>query len=76
MHAFPLIHTLFVLFQRYLKSLDFYSADKDHLHHRIIAKGMSSSKAMISLVGVSLVYGAIALVVHFRSFTQNLCIFK
>ena len=69
--AVPLIDTLFALFRRFLKGIPFYSADKDHLHHRLIAKGMSPSKAMISLVGVSLVYGAIALGAHFWPFTQT-----
>ena len=68
--AVPLIDTVFTLFRRFLKGIPFYSADKDHIHHRLISKGMGPSQAMFSLVGVSLVFGTIALGAHFWSVTQ------
>lgn len=59
--AVPIIDTVFSLFRRLLKGIPFYSADKDHLHHRLIYKGFSPSQAMIALLGVSMTYGVIAL---------------
>ena len=37
----PILDTSFAVFRRLLKGIPFYSADNDHLHHRLIAKGFS-----------------------------------
>ena len=39
--AVPVIDTGFALFRRFFKGIPFYSADYDHLHHRLIARGFS-----------------------------------
>ena len=59
--AVPIVDTAFALFRRFLKGIPFYSADKDHLHHRLIAKGFSSVQSMAILVGISGVYGGMAI---------------
>ena len=59
--AVPIVDTAFALFRRFLKGIPFYSADKDHLHHRLIAKGFSSVQSMAILVGISGVYGGLAI---------------
>ena len=59
--AVPIIDTGFALFRRFFKGIPFYSADKDHLHHRLIARGFSATQAMLALVGFSTLFGVIAL---------------
>lgn len=68
--AVPIIDTSFSLFRRILKGIPFYSTDKDYLHHRWMAKGMMPIQAMLNLVGVSLIYGTMALGAYQWSITQ------
>ena len=59
--AIPLLDTAFALFRRFLKGIPFYSADKDHLHHRLIAKGFSPHQSMWFLVIASGMFCGLAL---------------
>ena len=59
--AVPLLDTGFAIFRRFLKGIPFYSADKDHLHHRLIARGFSATQAMLILIGFSSLFGVLAL---------------
>jgi UDP-GlcNAc:undecaprenyl-phosphate/decaprenyl-phosphate GlcNAc-1-phosphate transferase len=59
--AVPILDTGFAFFRRFFKGIPFYSADKDHLHHRLIARGFSATQAMLALVGFSTLFGVIAL---------------
>ena len=59
--AVPILDTGFALFRRFFKGIPFYSADKDHLHHRLIARGFSATQAMLVLLGFSSLFGVIAL---------------
>ena len=62
--AVPILDTGFALFRRFFKGIPFYSADKDHLHHRLIASGFSATQAMLALVGFSTLFGVIALMAY------------
>ena len=62
--AVPILDTGFALFRRFFKGIPFYSADKDHLHHRLIARGFSANQAMLALVGFSTLFGVIALMAY------------
>ena len=69
--AIPLLDTSFSLFRRFLKGIPFYSADKDHLHHRLIAKGFSPPQAMLFLVIVSVLFGGMALLAFRETHLQG-----
>jgi UDP-GlcNAc:undecaprenyl-phosphate GlcNAc-1-phosphate transferase len=69
--AIPLLDTSFSLFRRFLKGIPFYSADKDHLHHRLISKGFSPPQAMLFLVIVSVLFGGLALVAFRETHLQG-----
>ena len=62
--AVPILDTGFAIFRRFFKGIPFYSADKDHLHHRLIARGFSATQAMLALVGFSTLFGVIALMAY------------
>jgi UDP-GlcNAc:undecaprenyl-phosphate GlcNAc-1-phosphate transferase len=62
--AVPILDTGFALFRRFFKGIPFYSADKDHLHHRLIVRGFSATQAMLALVGFSTLFGVIALMAY------------
>ena len=60
--AVPIIDTIFAIFRRLLKGIPFYSADNDHLHHRLISKGFSPPLAMVFLVFTSVLFGGLGIV--------------
>ena len=57
--AVPLLDTMFALFRRYLKGIPFYSADRDHLHHRLLNKGFSPEQTVWLMIGISVIYGSL-----------------
>ena len=63
--AVPFIDTTFSIFRRFLKGIPFYSADKDHLHHRLLSKGLTPTQAVFILSGISIIYGSLALSAHY-----------
>ena len=71
MMAIPLLDTAFAVFRRLLKGIPFYSADNDHLHHRLIGKGFSPTQAMVLLIVVSVLFGGLALMAYRLSHLQG-----
>ena len=69
--AVPILDTGFAIFRRLLKGIPFYSADKDHIHHRLLAKGLSPLAAMGVMVGVSGGFGLLALFAYRRPDLQG-----
>ncbi len=69
--AVPIIDTTFAVFRRLLKGIPFYSADNDHLHHRLISKGFSATSAMLFLVLNAILFGILALLAFKFSFLQG-----
>ena len=62
--AIPILDTAFAIFRRLLKGIPFYSADNDHLHHRLIGKGFSPTQAMSLLVIFSFLFSGLALTAY------------
>lgn len=60
----PIFDTLFAMIRRFASGKSMVEADKGHLHHRLLAKGYSQKKAVLTLYSVSAILGvgAIALV--------------
>ena len=69
--AIPLLDVFFAFTRRLLKGIPFYSADRDHIHHRLLAKGFSPSKSVIILVGLSFIFSVISLVTIYNSYLQG-----
>ena len=73
--AIPILDTTFSVFRRLLKGIPFYSADNDHLHHRLISKGFSPTQAMVLLIVVSVLFGGLALMAYRWSYLQGFVLF-
>jgi UDP-GlcNAc:undecaprenyl-phosphate GlcNAc-1-phosphate transferase len=69
--AIPILDTTLSVFRRLLKGIPFYSADNDHLHHRLISKGFSPTQAMLLLIVVSVLFGGLALMTYRMSHLQG-----
>lgn len=57
--AIPILDTVFALFRRYLKGIPFYSADRDHLHHRLLQRGLRPWQALTVLLGLGTLFGGL-----------------
>jgi UDP-GlcNAc:undecaprenyl-phosphate/decaprenyl-phosphate GlcNAc-1-phosphate transferase len=69
--AVPILDTTFSAFRRLLKGIPFYSADNDHLHHRLISKGYSPTQAMVLLIAVSVIFSGLAIIAYRMSHHQG-----
>lgn len=58
----PITETLFSIFRRLASGRPVYVGDADHLHHRLLAMGLSQRQAVLTLYGVSALMAASALI--------------
>ena len=57
--AVPLLDMARVMFLRLLRRTDMFDADREHLHHLLLARGVSHHSAALILAGASVLCGAI-----------------
>ena len=60
--ALPIFDTLFAILRRYRGHQPIFQADKGHLHHRLLARGISHKNVVFLLWGVSVACSIIALI--------------
>jgi len=56
----PLFDVVLAVLRRFFRRKPIFQADMDHVHHRLLAAGMSHRKAVLVMYGVSAVLGASA----------------
>ncbi len=56
----PIADTLLAMVRRALRGRPLFSADKDHIHHRLLALGLSHRQAVLVLYGVCLAFAGAA----------------
>lgn len=58
----PIMDTLLAMVRRFLERRSIFSADRGHIHHRLLDLGLTQRRAVLILYGVSVVFcgGAIA----------------
>lgn len=61
--ALPIFDTLFAIWRRYRGHHPIFQADKGHLHHRLLARGISHKNIVLVLWGVSAICSLIALII-------------
>lgn len=61
--GFPIFDTVMAIIRRTLKGKSFMEADKGHLHHKLLDKGLTQKQAVLTLYSISAIlgFGAIAL---------------
>jgi UDP-GlcNAc:undecaprenyl-phosphate GlcNAc-1-phosphate transferase len=61
----PLTDTSLAIFRRWRKGIHPFHADREHVHHRLVALGLSQSGAALTLIGLTVILGVMAyLVAH------------
>jgi UDP-GlcNAc:undecaprenyl-phosphate GlcNAc-1-phosphate transferase len=60
--ALPILDTLFAIWRRYRSHHPIFQADKGHLHHRLLARGVAHKNVVFILWGISVICSIISLV--------------
>ena len=63
----PIMDTLLAIVRRYLERRPIFSADRGHIHHRLLDLGLTHRRAVLSLYGLSMLFCAVAIVVALGS---------
>jgi UDP-GlcNAc:undecaprenyl-phosphate GlcNAc-1-phosphate transferase len=58
----PILDTLFAIVRRLFGRRPIFSPDKEHLHHRLMALGLSHRQTVLSIYAVNLLLGLSAIV--------------
>lgn len=61
--ALPIFDTMFAIWRRYRGHHPIFQADKGHLHHRLLARGISHKNVVLILWGISATCSIIALII-------------
>lgn len=70
----PIADTFFAIIRRYFSGKPIFSPDKDHLHHRLLALGLSHKHTVLAIYGVSAVLGASAVLTAMVTTPQGVII--
>lgn len=63
----PIADTLLAMLRRALRGRPLFSADKEHIHHKLLALGLTQRQAVLVLYGVCLLLAAFAFALTFAS---------
>jgi len=80
--AIPITDTMLAIVRRVRRRVHPFHADQDHLHHRLVRLGFSQAGAAMVLIGLSLIFGIMALLfaqeirTEQRLFTLLVSLFK
>lgn len=66
----PLMDVFFAILRRYQSQRPIFQPDKEHLHHRLMAMGLSHKQTVLAIYGVSLVLGISAFVLTLITTSQ------
>jgi UDP-GlcNAc:undecaprenyl-phosphate GlcNAc-1-phosphate transferase len=57
----PIFDAVFVIFRRFVDRKPLHEADQSHLHHRLLAKGLTHKQAVLIIYLICLILGGVAL---------------
>ncbi len=70
----PLLDVFLAIIRRYQDQRPIFQPDREHLHHRLLARGFTHRGAVLSIYGVSLVMSASAVVMSLLTTRQSMLI--
>jgi UDP-GlcNAc:undecaprenyl-phosphate GlcNAc-1-phosphate transferase len=53
--SLPLLDMAYAVLRRWYRGVPIYTADKDHLHHKLLDKGMAKTKVLLFFYGANLI---------------------
>lgn len=57
----PILDVAFAVARRFLSCKRLFEADREHIHHKLLSRGISHRQAVLSLYGVSACFGLVSL---------------
>jgi UDP-GlcNAc:undecaprenyl-phosphate GlcNAc-1-phosphate transferase len=66
----PIMDTLLAMARRAVRGRPLFQPDKEHIHHKLMARGLSHRQAVLVLYGFCVLLGAIALVLTYANSGQ------
>ncbi len=71
----PILDTLYAIVRRYFGGKPIFSADKEHLHHRLLSLGLSHEHTVLAMYGgVSVVLSLTAIIMALVTTAQGMLI--
>lgn len=67
----PISDTLMAMARRFLKGRGMMEADQDHVHHRLLKRGLSHTQIILVLYGVTIFFGLVALSLVYTQRREN-----
>jgi UDP-GlcNAc:undecaprenyl-phosphate/decaprenyl-phosphate GlcNAc-1-phosphate transferase len=67
----PIVDTLLAIARRAIRGRPLFQADKEHIHHRLLAAGLSHRQTVLVLYGFCLILGAAALILTYAGSVQS-----
>src|SRR6185312_17281098 len=67
----PIMDTLLAIGRRALRGRPLFQADKEHIHHKLLDRGLSHRQAVLVLYGFCILLGAAALVLTYTNSGQT-----
>jgi UDP-GlcNAc:undecaprenyl-phosphate GlcNAc-1-phosphate transferase len=67
----PIMDTLLAMGRRALRGRPMFQADKEHIHHKLLARGLTHRQAVLVLYGFCVLLGAFALVLTYANSVQT-----
>lgn len=61
--AMPILDAVLAVVRRFVRRRPVFGADQDHIHHRLVALGLTPRRAVMTLYGVATLFTALALAV-------------
>ncbi|MCU0598382.1 MAG: undecaprenyl/decaprenyl-phosphate alpha-N-acetylglucosaminyl 1-phosphate transferase [Desulfobacterales bacterium] len=55
--GFPLMETIWSTLRRFIYGQKLFSPDRDHIHHRLVAMGLTQRRAVLILYGITVIMG-------------------
>ena len=62
----PILDTTLAFLRRLLRNQSIFSADKQHIHHILLSKGINQRKVVLMLYGISIVFTLLAMLLIFQ----------
>lgn len=59
----PILDTTFAILRRYLSGKPVFKPDKGHIHHRLLAMGLSQKQAVLMMYAVTALLGCLAVII-------------
>ncbi|MHB8420478.1 MAG: glycosyltransferase family 4 protein [Myxococcales bacterium] len=67
----PIMDTLLAMIRRFLRGRSMFSADREHIHHRLLALGYTHRRAVLTLYGLCVFLCSVALAMTYANSLQS-----